>query len=665
MRVNSGAGSGAEPETSSRARAQTGGDGRVALRLRRDAVVHRGDAEEHRPAVAQRLRGRRGVEAHEVAQVPAEAQRAERPEHEAVDVEERQCVHEPVLAGPLPGVGQRVEVRGDRAPRHERALGPPGGARRVDDERRGVVVEPFVGGQRAALRVDVDGRDRRRRVRGVQRALGGAQHDLRLRVADDVGQLARAQLRVQRDELDPGGQAADDGDAGLERGLRPDGGAAHAAQALGDGGRGVAQLAVGELPVAEAQGGLGVQLVDRRQEDRHVCKFLAGMGTHEPAVRAAVRNHTSWMTAQAEAGGGGPRSHGSLRWIVSADGGSASLPFPDAVAGDDADAMLADCRARGQTGIGCWTSGLDPIGEIAAVLVARGFEWGWSAHWMAFDLDALPRIDDDRVRVEPGPVRDSWKAFAPGAGQAIVHLADGEAGLYDVGVEPGMQRSGLGRALTVAALDAARRAGATLATVNATEDGERLYRAVGAQSAGHGQTFWIHGDGLAAPVPPALVAAAEAAGRGRRRAPRRPRCWPPGCRATAWGSRTSRRRRGTPRPRAGSPRWARRSTRSSPTSSTAPTASRASRSTSPSGGSAARCCTRRCGSATSTSCAPRWRRAPTPRPRPHVRRHAPGVGGAPAQPGGGGVAYTLTACSRSASFSDVLRSVRVERSPMM
>ena len=156
-------------------------------------------------------------------------------------------------------------------------------------------------------------------------------------------------------------------------------------------------------------------------------------------------------------------SHGSLRWIVSADGGSASLPFPDAVAGDDADAMLADCRARGQTGIGRWTSGLDPIGEIAAVLVARGFEWGWSAHWMAFDLDAPAAASTTTASgSSPGPVRDSWKAFAPGAGQAIVHLAGGEAGLYDVGVEPGMQRSGLGRALTVAALDAARRAGATL-----------------------------------------------------------------------------------------------------------------------------------------------------------------------------------------------------------
>jgi ribosomal protein S18 acetylase RimI-like enzyme len=234
------------------------------------------------------------------------------------------------------------------------------------------------------------------------------------------------------------------------------------------------------------------------------------MGPSDVLIRAAVRNHTSWMTARGVA----VRSRGALRWIVGAAGEEASLPFPDRVAGEDADAMLADCRARGQRGIGCWTSGLEPIGELAAVLVARGFEWGWRAHWMAFDLDALPDADDDRVRVERGPVRDSWTAVAPGAGQAVVHLAGGEAGVYDVGVEPHAQRTGLGRALTVAALGAARRAGATVATTNATDDGERLYRSIGARSLGWGQTFWIHRDGLAAPAPPALVAAAEAAGRG-------------------------------------------------------------------------------------------------------------------------------------------------------
>jgi ribosomal protein S18 acetylase RimI-like enzyme len=234
------------------------------------------------------------------------------------------------------------------------------------------------------------------------------------------------------------------------------------------------------------------------------------MSADHALIRSAARNHTSWMTAR----GAGIHDHGALRWIVGEAGEGASLPFPEAVRGRDADAMLADCRAARQSGIGCWTTGLAPIGELAAVLVARGFEWGWSAHWMAFDLDALPVIDDHRVRVERGPVRDSWRAVAPGAGQAIVHLADGEAGLYDVGVEPGAQRTGLGRALTVAALTAGRRAGARIATTNATDEGERLYRSVGARSLGRGQTFWIHADGLAAPTAPALVAAAEAAGRG-------------------------------------------------------------------------------------------------------------------------------------------------------
>jgi ribosomal protein S18 acetylase RimI-like enzyme len=242
-----------------------------------------------------------------------------------------------------------------------------------------------------------------------------------------------------------------------------------------------------------------------------MCKFLAGMGSDHALVRSAARNHTSWMTLR----GAEVRAHGGLRWILGADGDGASLPFPAAITGEEADAMLADCRAHAQSGIGCWTTGLDPIGELAAVLVARGFEWGWRAHWMAFGLDALPDVHDDRVTVTPGPWPGTWRAGAPGAGQATVHVAEGEAGLYDVGVEPGNRRSGLGRALTVAALGAARRHGARVATVNATEEGQRLYRSVGARSLGHGPTFWIHRPGLREPPPPGLVAAAEAAGRGR------------------------------------------------------------------------------------------------------------------------------------------------------
>ena len=79
---------------------------------------------------------------------------------------------------------------------------------------------------------------------------------------------------------------------------------------------------------------------------------------------------------------------------------------------------------------------------------------------------------------------------------------------------PDHRGTGLGRALTVAALRAGQQAGAQTATTNATEDGTRLYASLGAQSLGYGQTFWIHRNGLASPPAPELVAAAEAAGRG-------------------------------------------------------------------------------------------------------------------------------------------------------
>ena len=156
MRVNSGAGSGAEPETSRRAAFSPSTIDASDFGLAAEPVVHGRDAEHHRGAGLQRGRGFLRVEAPEVAQLAAPAQRAEQPEHEPVDVEQRQPVGEDVLAGPLPGVGEPVEVGGDRAARQHRALRPAGGARRVDDQRR-VLVAGGALRQLAAAGVDVDG----------------------------------------------------------------------------------------------------------------------------------------------------------------------------------------------------------------------------------------------------------------------------------------------------------------------------------------------------------------------------------------------------------------------------------------------------------------------------------------------------------------------------
>ena len=122
MRVNSGAGSGAEPDTSSRAarRPSAIAGSSAAARPSRWYIV--GTPNSIVAPSRSAAGGRRGLEAAEVAQLAAAAQRAEQAEHEAVDVEEREAVREHVGAGPLPGVGERVEVGRDRAARQHGAL---------------------------------------------------------------------------------------------------------------------------------------------------------------------------------------------------------------------------------------------------------------------------------------------------------------------------------------------------------------------------------------------------------------------------------------------------------------------------------------------------------------------------------------------------------------
>jgi ribosomal protein S18 acetylase RimI-like enzyme len=77
-------------------------------------------------------------------------------------------------------------------------------------------------------------------------------------------------------------------------------------------------------------------------------------------------------------------------------------------------------------------------------------------------------------------------------GQVVVNPWRGIAGIYDMGVVPSHQRQGIGRALTLAACRLGRELGCTHAVLNATGEGEPLYRAVGFESLGMGQTWWLH-----------------------------------------------------------------------------------------------------------------------------------------------------------------------------
>jgi ribosomal protein S18 acetylase RimI-like enzyme len=235
-------------------------------------------------------------------------------------------------------------------------------------------------------------------------------------------------------------------------------------------------------------------------------------------IRAAARNHTSWLTRAAEATGGAAVSTEGLAWSAPAPGGEAMLLFPKPnTPGAALDAVIEEARERGARGIGCWATGLQPLDDLAEQLMERGFEWGWQPHWMAIDLTRLALDErDPRVSlVDEVPEYDgygaalltltkarpqrSWHALArvdgAFAGRAWAHLDDGElasAGIYDVDVPRRHRRRGIGRAVTLAVCRAAADAGARMATLNATGEGELLYRALGFRSLGLGQTWWLH-----------------------------------------------------------------------------------------------------------------------------------------------------------------------------
>ena len=185
------------------------------------------------------------------------------------------------------------------------------------------------------------------------------------------------------------------------------------------------------------------------------------------------------------------------------------MPFPRRPSGPALDALLAWSRERDVGRIGVWATGLEPLDALEAGLAARGFGEGWRPHWMAIasaDL-ALSERDPRVAIVDAVPEYDAygrallalcggrfWHAVARVdgvyAGHAWSHRVGDCAGVYDVDVGPRFRRQGLGSALTAAVC---RATGARWAVLNATGEGEALYRALGFTSLGFGRTWWRHG----------------------------------------------------------------------------------------------------------------------------------------------------------------------------
>ena len=289
--------------------------------------------------------------------------------------------------------------------------------------------------------------------------------------------------------------------------------------------------------------------------------FLGAGASRADILRGVAVNHIRWMSVRARLAGGESYRLGGATWVWRPErgGGEGTILFPRFTRAHGAEQLqqiLAHAREMSSRCVGCWTLDAARSSDLGARLAARGFEWGWRPHWMALDLRRIAR--DERVPsgLRVGLVEDeaAWDAldhaelpyYAPGVashprvvaylrsrrrriwhfaawlderpvGQIWLHVSTGRlglAGLYGTGVVPAARRQGVGAALTVAACDHARALGCHYATLNATDMGAPVYRRVGFESLGYGQTWWMHRAALGAAAPGELeVAFSEAIGR--------------------------------------------------------------------------------------------------------------------------------------------------------
>lgn len=181
---------------------------------------------------------------------------------------------------------------------------------------------------------------------------------------------------------------------------------------------------------------------------------------------------------------------------------SLTISFPRSIAEGTLEAAIAATRPRIA---GCWLTGLYRARAAERALEAAGFERGWQPHWMA-GATAPARTDARVEHTASVPEYDAlgqalltmprsfhYVARVDGrlAGRAWLHLAGRTAGIYDVEVWLG-GRTGIGTALTRAAMADAPRLGSPEVVLNATPEGTALYEALGFRSLGWGMTWWRH-----------------------------------------------------------------------------------------------------------------------------------------------------------------------------
>jgi predicted N-acetyltransferase YhbS len=287
--------------------------------------------------------------------------------------------------------------------------------------------------------------------------------------------------------------------------------------------------------------------MDQRDPQEH---FLDENPTLERQWQALSLNNQSWFARIAHAKEKEVVSEKGIMWTS----GHLAISSVDPLhIGEQLDRALK--WYRGQHPLEeaiCWYLTASPPGDLAAHLLARGFEPNKQPHWMwcnlrdlsdqrvhssAFDIqivdgepacqvDDLPYYPADKrkaratlLRMYPRSVR-SLVAFQKGhvVGRCVLNVTTGEwgiGGLFAMGVVPWTRNQGIGTALAWKTCDLARQMGCHHVVLNATPLGEPVYRRVGFQFMGSGPSWHLRTETLAAPAPANdQVLFLEAIGRG-------------------------------------------------------------------------------------------------------------------------------------------------------
>ncbi len=287
--------------------------------------------------------------------------------------------------------------------------------------------------------------------------------------------------------------------------------------------------------------------MNQRDSQEH---FLEEGATLEQQWQALSLNNQSWFTRSARAKEKEVVCEEGIMWT---SGNLAISSVNPLRIGDQLDRALQWYRGQHPLeGTICWYLTATPPGDLAARLLARGFEPNWQPHWMwcklrnlpnqrvlspAFDIQTFedePASQVDDLPSYPAEKRNvraimhrlysrhvlSLVAFQKSqvVGRCMLNITTGEwgiGGLFAMAVVPAARNQGIGTALTWEACDLARQMGCHHIMLNATPMGEPVYRRAGFQSMGYGPSWHLCPETLAAPpLTGDQVLFLEAVGRG-------------------------------------------------------------------------------------------------------------------------------------------------------